>query len=234
MSPVARHHTGDGAANERFMTKKPRGKHRKRVTKKAPRPVVPDPSTWQFQDESANVIARREAGRRRRIAASQSGPIGSPYTLTAGGGEYEVTGSQARLLHQQILHNIAAVEDTIAKLPVPAPGIGHNKPPEPFEPLDAQEIQAVRQLVARLRGLPAVPTQVPTDTAQAAKKLGEYAKKVVAYVGKQADTFVTETVKTGGKAAPYGALWAMFGDQLIALANSIMEWIRTLTALGIH
>jgi hypothetical protein len=84
-------------AKERWklMAKKAPGKGRKRITKKLtdkgvaksqkaegtdmpppPRPLVPDPSTWQPQDNNGGRIAREHAAQRRRfVAATQSGAI---------------------------------------------------------------------------------------------------------------------------------------------------------------
>jgi hypothetical protein len=44
-----------------------------------PRPPVPDPSTWQVQDNNGGRIARENADRRRRFVAAQSGSIEPPF-----------------------------------------------------------------------------------------------------------------------------------------------------------
>jgi hypothetical protein len=84
----------------KLMAKKGRGKGRKPIAKKRPdkdvaksqkaegsdmppppRPLVPDPSTWQPQDNNGGRIARENAAWRRWHAATQSGVIEPPLPL---------------------------------------------------------------------------------------------------------------------------------------------------------
>jgi hypothetical protein len=194
-----------------------------------PRQGAPDPSAWQPQDNNGGR-AREEAERRRRFAATLSGPLGSPPALLAESGQHSVTGNDAQLMHKKMLDDIVAIEATIAKLPITPAGIGHNKPPEPIEPapLSRQEIDEIRNLISNLKALPILPAEIPGEAVKAPSRLKKWATKVLAYGGKQADNFVSEGVKAAGKWWP---IWVMFQDQLITLANSIEAWIK---ALGIH
>jgi hypothetical protein len=67
--------------------------------------------------------------------------------------------------------------------------------------------------------------QIPPDIRQQLN-LPKDAKGIVA---KQADNFTSAAVKSAGKAAP---VWALFGNQLIALSDSITAWLQAIMHLA--
>jgi hypothetical protein len=164
-------------------------------------PSTLDPSLWSNDQQ---IVHDTEARRRRFIAATSSGVAAPPFALI----------NDPRRLHEEMLKRIAAVEETIAKLPT----IGHNKPPGPIEaaPLDNNEIEEIKNEIARLKTPPAVPTQPPAEVVEAESKLRTFGEKVLVGVA-------TAVVIGAGK-----ELWARFGDQLIDLANAIAAWIASL------
>jgi hypothetical protein len=104
---------------------------------------------------------------------------------------------------------IAALEETIAKLPT-APG----------GPLNDNEIDETKSELATLKTLPPVPAKPPTEAAGAQSKLAKFGEMVLQRLA----------ADEAGRAiaAASKALWAQYGDQLIALARSIGEWIASL------
>jgi hypothetical protein len=139
-------------------------------------------------------------------------------------------GEDAAALHGEMLRRIAAVEIAIERLSLPPAGIGHNRPPEPIEssPLSGAEIGEIERQIDIVKMQPPLPKQLPIEARQAADKLKTFGEKILAYCGKQADTFITEVVKSAGKALP---IWALFGEELIALSTSISHWLSALTHL---
>ena len=140
-------------------------------------------------------------------------------------------GDDAAALHGEMLRRIAAVEKAIERLPLPPAGVGHNRPPEPIEssPLSAAEIGEIKRQIDTVKTQPPFPEQLPIEARQAANKLKTFGEKILVYCGKQADTFITEVVKSAGKALP---IWALFGEELIALSTSISHWLSALTHLA--
>ena len=109
-------------------------------------------------------------------------------------------------IYQQMLQRIAALEATIAKVPTPAPGIGHNHPPEPIDaPLTNDQIGEVRRYLAAIKAQPPVPPTPPEEASRAATRLRAFGRKVLAYI----DVFLTEGAKTAGKQFQFGPCLAI-------------------------
>ena len=62
-----------------------------------------------------------------------------------------------------MLRSIAALEQTIRKLPTP-----HD-----------EEVEEVKRELAKLKALPPVPTRLPTDAVQAQAKLRKFGEQVL-------------------------------------------------------
>jgi hypothetical protein len=137
-----------------------------------------------------------------------------PQNRTRGFTAAELTElSKPGRLHEEILRRIAALAETIAKLPTARPGIGHNRAP----PLDDDEIGEIKNEIATLKMQPPVPTRPPPEAIEAESKLRKFGEKVLGWLA------AAEVLKEAGHDA-----WAMFGEQLIALANAIAGWIASL------
>jgi hypothetical protein len=127
-------------------------------------------------------------------AATSSGSIAPPRVLS----------SDPWHLHGEMRKRIAALEKTIANLPTD------------LGPLDQNEIEELKKEIARLKAVPAAPTDLPADAVKAKTKWQERGEKVLVGLS---TTAISETSK---------ALWARFGDQLIDGAKAIGEWIASL------
>jgi len=164
-------------------------------------PVLPHKAlpnmSWHTQDEFGAGMRAHHAARQRAHAAAMSsmsvGPVAPPHVL------------RSEALYNEMRRRIAALEETIAKLPT-APG----------GPLDEDEIEEIKREIAKLKTLPPVPAQPPTEAAAVQSRLANFGEKVLVGL---ATTAVTEASK---------ALWAEYGDQLIALARAICEWLASL------
>jgi hypothetical protein len=195
---------------------------------KNPLRVVPPPMGWVDAGDGGNNVARQYYERQARFtAAQQFSGTANPLGPTAG------VESQASLVlriaaverqHEEMLKRITAIEDTIAKLKPTPPGIGHNQPP----PLSGIEIEEIWRDIIEVKTKPAVPKEPPDDALATASRLTASGERVLGYCAKQADNFATEMVKSAGKAVP---IWALFGNQLIALGASIEQWLSALKHL---
>jgi hypothetical protein len=105
------------------------------------------------------------------------------------------------VLHAAMLKHIAALEKTIAKLPTPS----------------SEEIEEVKNEIAKLRALPPVPTRLPTDAVQAQAKLRKNGEQILSSLATQV---VSASLKVAVKER-----WANYGHELIATAQSVGEWI---------
>ena len=105
------------------------------------------------------------------------------------------------VLHAAMLKRIAALEKAIAKLPT-SPG---------------DEIEEVKNEIAKLRALPPVSTRLPIDAVQAQAKLRKNGEQILS-------SLATQVVYVSVKAA-VKERWASYGHELIATAESVGEWI---------
>lgn len=169
--------------------------HNKPEEPPVPHTAPPNISNWHIADETGAQIARQTARQRAFRAAASSGLVAPPLALT----------SDPTILYQEMRKRIAALEETIAKLPT-APG----------GPLNDNEIDEIKSEIATLKTLPPVPAKPPTEAAGMQSRVASFGEKVLVGL---ATTAVTEASK---------GLWAQCGDQLIALARSIGEWIASL------
>lgn len=123
--------------------------------------------------------------------------------------------------HKKMLAALSDVDKEFGGFrPVPA-GIGHNRPPEPIAApvLDGEDLSELREAVGLLRRQPRDVIVDLDRVKKAAQTLGNAASKVLAYCAKQADNFVTEAVKEGGK-------WLVKGSVLGVAAKAAAEWLR--------
>jgi hypothetical protein len=201
---------GKGAAKKASGTSKPRKRAARKSAAKPgighnqpPEPPVPPPPdirSWQAQDDGGAAIARWTAARQRAFrAATSSGPVAPPLAVT----------NDPATLHQEMRKRIAALEETIAKLPTASDGL-----------LNDSEIDETKSEIATLKTLPPVPAAPPTEAAGAQSRLAKFGEMVLQRLAAdEAGRAITAASK---------ALWAQYGDQLIALARSIGDWIASL------
>jgi hypothetical protein len=147
-------------------------------------------------NDQGGAAARWTAARQRAAAVARMSADPSSFPFP----------ERARL-HQEMLNRIAALEETIAKLPTSSQE--QNKP----RPLDDDEIEELKTEIARLKTLPPMPDQPLPDAIKAESKLRKFAEKV--FLAMAAD--VTR--------AALNKLWETFGPQLIEVANAIARWI---------
>ena len=140
----------------------------------------------------------RYTAQRRRTLIARTG-IGTDTSKTP-----HAQAHDPAYLHQVMLKRIAALEKTIARLPTPP----------------SDEIEEAKREIAKLRALPPVPIRLPTDAVQAQAKLRKFGEQVLSSL---ATPVVSAAVKSAVK-----ELWASYGHQLIATAQSIGEWIASL------
>jgi hypothetical protein len=100
-----------------------------------------------------------------------------------------------------MLKRLAALEKTIAKLPTPS----------------SEEVEEVKNEMAKLRALPPVLTRLPTDAVQAQAKLRKNGEQILSSLATQV---VSASVKVAVRER-----WASYGHELIATAQSVGEWI---------
>jgi hypothetical protein len=130
------------------------------------------------------------------------------FRATTGSGTSLPLAHDPSVLHTAMLKRIAALEETTAKLP-PA-GAGPR-------PLNDNDIEEIKREIARLKALPPVPAKPPTN---AQSKLRAFGEKVLQSLAEDA---AKRLISTAAK-----QFWTEYGDQLIALARSIGEWIASL------
>jgi hypothetical protein len=135
--------------------------------------------------------------------------------------------------HTELLGRIAELEQTIAELKrEPAPGIGHNKPPEPLEPLTI-DFESIENVIATWRAYPVRPAQPPGGQLETALQFKTLSQRIKDYAVKQTDLYVTEAVKEAGRQTGKwivrAPLLVLFADRLLAAADAVIAWLRSLS-----
>ena len=170
-------------------------------------PPPPPISSWGTPMDNSAQVAHAIAARQRGFKAATIG------TVTAG--TQFAQAHDPTHLHQVMLNRIAALEETIAKLAA-LPEAEQIKP----RPLDDDELEEIRNMVAKVKALPPVPAQRPPNAVEAESKLRKF--------GEQLLLALTVQAAAGAISAPVKELWASHGHQLIDAARSIAEWIGSL------
>jgi hypothetical protein len=123
-----------------------------------------------------------------------------------------------------MLLQIVVLEKLIAELPKQPAGIGHNRPP-----VTDEDVQEIKQAIAVLKAQPEVPT-APDDAKAAGSTLMRFGEGLGKYLLKQADVFVSEAVKSGGKEfgkrLMQSPFWWQVAIALMVAANSVAAWLR--------
>jgi hypothetical protein len=181
---------------------------------------------WGSSDDSTPWMWHQN---RNAALLATSGAVEPPAPLTA---SPLVTSSPAfgsPALHAEMIKQIEALEGAFVDLREQRRvGIGHNKPPEPIEPalpLSAKELGEILKAIAVLKKQPPVPTARSSKTKAALALLTMFAHATVAYVGKQADNFVTAATKKSGEEAVKYILIYQLLQKLADIAN---QWWQSL------
>ena len=180
---------------------------------KPPEPPVPHKGPphrrfWPTEGQMGAEMRRQGAARRRAHGAAMRsmsvGPVAPSLAITSDPRQLHGLADPI-VVYGEMRKRIAALEETIANLPT-APGAL----------LTDNETDEIKSEIATLKTLPPVPAKPPTEAAGAQSRLATFGEKVL--VG-----LTTTAVSEASK-----ALWAQYGDQLIALARAIGEWIASL------
>lgn len=143
--------------------------------------------------------------------------------------------SNPQALHAGMLRRIKFLELELQKLSSQSVGIGHNRPPEPIDPVpfDDDDRRAVETAIV-LSAQPPKPETLPAEAGEAAAKLVTIGERLKAYAIKQGDVFVSEAVKSAGaelgKRIIQSPFWLTLARLLIAVATAVSAWIASLPA----
>src|SRR5262245_27389536 len=180
---------------------RPRPGHNKPPESPGPQSVVPDPQSWQGDDQTAANIVRQAARQRARLAAHLGGmSVGPPLPLAASSAP---PSADVATLHQQMLKHVVALQEMLANLPPPP------------RPLDDNEIEEIKEELARLKASPVVPAPRPPTTESPLRK---FAEKVLQYVAARQAAEATKAVGD----------WAHLGDKLNTVVEAVRDWIASL------
>jgi hypothetical protein len=154
-------------------------------------------TAWFSGDDQTGRRATEEQRRRQAVAAMNSmsvGPIGLPLALT----------SDPRQFHAEMLKRVAAVEETIAKLPT--------SPAEQIEPRLVEEIKSAAVRLKTILPDESLPTDAIKEESRIWRKFAEsLATALATDLTKRA---ISEAAK---------ALWARYGDQLVEKLKALAE-----------
>ena len=119
---------------------------------------------------------------------------------------------------------IASLDDQLKTLQQSIAFIGHNS--APYGEDDRREIEEA------LDTLKSQPPEVENavQSIEAARSLWSNAKKISAYVARQSDLLVTEMIKSAGselgKLVARLSFLTLLANQLVALSNRVLEWLK--------
>jgi hypothetical protein len=157
-------------------------------------------------------------------------------TISSGASAAEMTTSRPvapdpQALHKEMLRRIASLEEALAQLVAPKPGIGHNNPPELIEqvPFGDLERNRVATAIAVVKAQPPEPAVAPAEATEAASWLNAIGERLAAYL----DSFCSEAAKSAGsefgKRLIQGGVLVLVAERLIAAGHAVTNWIASLT-----
>jgi hypothetical protein len=218
----------DAAAE--LITRRPRGQTAATVAQPPMSPGFPGNIPSQVA-EAAGSAPGAGAAAGASIAAAAGSAAGADATLS---GESSLVADATVSVdaYGQMLARLTELEATVAQL-LPllpsTPGIGHNNPP----PLERAELEEIKGEIALLKAQPPPP---PAEANNIARKFVRLSARVLTWVGKHLDTFVTEFSKSAGHEAGKAVVqlpkWYVLGSGLVLSAAAIMKWLMTLPGLG--
>jgi hypothetical protein len=134
--------------------------------------------------------------------------------------------SDPQALHKEMLQRIASLEEAMAKLVAPEPGIGHNHPPE--FPFGNAEREAVATAIAIVKALPPEPTAAPVQAVEAASWLTKIGDRLLAYLGNLCSEASKSAGSELGKRLVQSPFWWPLTGALVATGHAISNWISSL------
>jgi len=178
-----------------------------------------------------NVGPAADLPTRNAALLSTLGAVEPPVPLTATSLVTSSPSIGSPELHAEMVEQIKALDRAIDDLREQRHGIGHNRPPEPIEtapPLSEKELGEIQEDIAVLRKQPPAVYPPSTEAVAAVSRLSKISRAVVAYVGKQADNFVSSATNEAGKRAIQSPFWLAIIHQLPALADIAHQWLQSL------
>jgi hypothetical protein len=147
-------------------------------------------------------------------------PLRAQAHLKSEGGLRAVTIIERAARHEEMLRRIEFLESLIAKLPKQQPGIGHNRPP-----ITKEDVQEITQAIAILKAQPAIG-----KARAAGSTLMRFGERLGTYLLNQADVFVSEAVKSGGKEfgkrLVQSPFWWALATALMLVGQSVSNWLH--------
>jgi hypothetical protein len=168
-----------------------------------PRPPNQQPPTGWMNSDDGSAARAQFAQRAKFNPALFTG--GTQFPLNPDGRDIwaSVVVESAKVdpttSHEQILRRIEAIELALANAPPISPGIGHNNPPEPI--LTAEDVSNLREIFQTLRDTPATPAPSPAGVKHWEEALEQSSQKILAYLAKLGDKFVSGAATKGGTIA---------------------------------
>jgi len=207
-----------------------------------PKPPEQPPTGWM--NNTFDVAAQIAARRRFNPAHFDSGTAGPPLPIIASSlarfsGRAELTVTPAKEIvdsFERMQERVAALEKAVAGIKAPAPGIGHNNPPEAIEelPISPKRWRKIGISIAIIKEQPVRPPRKPSKALAAARWLKTEAKKLASYCATQAKVFVGVTVASAATTAGplYGkdihdgtlVLLSIVSQKLLELWQAVEIW----------
>jgi hypothetical protein len=155
-------------------------------------------------------------------------PTAEPLEAT----EFEPEANRKSAQHEEMLSRIAVLERLMAELREPYSGARNQRSPEPGEDLSqgflfgAEEVRDTEKAIAILKAQPVVPegTEEAGGAASTLKDIGERIEMYLDYFLREAANSTESDFEKWLVRLPF-ILWAL-KDALIALANSVTNWVR--------
>jgi tetrahydromethanopterin S-methyltransferase subunit G len=121
----------------------------------------------------------------------------------------------------RLMARVTALETSLSAIRSTAPGFGHNKGPQDFEPADAADLIEVDELIALLKQQSPRAVTSREELTAATEKAGTIADKIKEYLDIAFTKMAEEIGKQLGRAPLWYGLWAT----LTLVAAAAAEWL---------
>jgi hypothetical protein len=134
-------------------------------------------------------------------------------------------------VYEEVQDHVRSLQELLAEIPRPPPGIGHNRPPEPLdaEPFNETDHTELAQALEVLKAQPLEPADKGKAAQEATSVVQTKMEKLRGWLARKGELFTDEAIKEAGKQfGKWGslALWALLIDHMFHVIEKVPLWLN--------
>jgi hypothetical protein len=138
----------------------------------------------------------------------------------------------SKTLHNKMLERVAELEEIVNQISATHSGIGHNHPPEEIDnvPYTENDRAQLETAISVLKKQPVEPIDDGKAALEAEKIVQTTGAKLLSWLARHANNFISEAVKEGGK--EFGKLASrgillLLAEKLLSVSTIVIKWLSS-------